>query len=103
MATYKGLAVPLYGDSTIVGNLTISGNLTTDGVITSDGFVIRDSGYIAPDWLTTAPTTGLVKGDVCWLWSQTSFPKLGICTSTATQKLKYIGVTTVTFARDSMP
>jgi len=47
---------------------------------------------------TTAPTTGLTKGDLVMLFHG-STPKLGICTSTAAQTLKFRSFRTKTFGR----
>jgi len=39
---------------------------------------------------STAPTTGLVKGDMMVVWSAASTPVLGMVTSTAGNTVKYI-------------
>ncbi len=39
---------------------------------------------------TTAPTSGLVKGDLMVVWSASSVPVLGMCTSTGGNTIKYI-------------
>ena len=47
---------------------------------------------------TTAPTTGLVKGDMMVLFN-TSLPRIGVCTSTAAQTIKYIRLKTKSINR----
>ena len=100
--TYKGLAVPLNGESeirqTTVGNDVLT--LTRKSGGTADMIVIRDAdgtenaaitkrGHLWQKVITTAPTTGLVKGEMLVVWSG-DFPSLGMCISTAAQTVKYI-------------
>lgn len=102
-STYKGLAVPLNGEAEIqqinaatdVLTLTRKSGGTGDMVVIQDAdgterFVVRPKGYLGltPNILTTAPTTGLVKGDLLVVWSG-DFPSLGICISTATKAIRY--------------
>ena len=49
---------------------------------------------------TTAPTTGLVKGDLMVLFN-TSNPRIGVCSSTAAQAIKYIRLKTKTLTRNT--
>lgn len=47
---------------------------------------------------TTKPTTGLTKGELFLLMHNTN-PKIGVCSSTATQKIKMIRLKTTTLGR----
>lgn len=47
---------------------------------------------------TTKPTTGLTKGEMFLLMHNTN-PKIGVCSSTATQKIKMIRLKTTTLGR----
>lgn len=47
---------------------------------------------------TTKPTTGLTKGEMFLLMHNTN-PKIGVCSSTATQKIKLIRLKTATLGR----
>jgi hypothetical protein len=68
MANYKGLAVGAYG-GVVYGGLQLLG--------------------LASDYITTAPTTGLRKGDLIVVWSSATHPVLGMCVSGATQLVQY--------------
>lgn len=109
---YQGLAVPLFGESEIVqqnsGNdiLTItrsSGN-TDDFLVMRDSggqeyFVVYSNGRLAlPNFATTAPTTGLTKGDV-FLSFVSSTPQIGIVSSSAANTIEYITADTKTAGR----
>ena len=53
------------------------------------------------DVVTTAPTTGLIKGDIMLGWDGSS-PTLGVCSSTAAQTIKWLhtnAMATKTFGR----
>lgn len=73
MTGYMGLAVGLNDDSDVNGSIRISGG---------NYFSLGTS-------VTTAPTTGLQKGDLLIAFS-TSSPVLGIVTSTAANTIKYL-------------
>jgi len=110
---YKGLAVPLYGESEIVQQtaatdiitLTATSGATGDFLVaqTAGGgevFVIEASGKTSvisnrlvlgvAEAPTTAPTTGLTKGEMMVVWSSATHPVLGMCVSTATNLVQYI-------------
>lgn len=111
MSTWMGRAVPLNGESQIYQLTAANDILTltkvTSGtgdflvlennsgtelvVIESDGDVnIAAGAYLnLGSTVTTAPTTGLTKGDLFVAFS-TSSPVLGICTSTAANTVKYL-------------
>jgi hypothetical protein len=69
MANYKGLAVGAYG-GIIYGGVQLLG--------------------LDADEITTAPTTGLRKGDLLVVWASATNPVLGMCVSEATQLVQYI-------------
>lgn len=126
--TYKGLAVPLFGESelkqdtaatdfvTLTGDSSITGDflvcragetekfwINSAGKAYSEGGVtIAASKYLkfsAP--ITTAvPTTALTKGDV-FLCMQSTTPQLGVCVSAAGNTLRYFTSSTATFGRAS--
>lgn len=106
--TYKGLAVPLNGESEIKQTTAAADILTLTGATSQAGdflvaqnssgtekFVVDKNGYITLSRanfgtsVTTPPTTGLTKGEVFVVWS-TSSPVLALCTSTAGKTIKYI-------------
>ena len=110
-SSYKGLAVPLSGESEIkqITAATDIITLTAITAATGDFLVCQTAGggevaYIdANGYLTcqrlvigsvnspiTAPTTGLTKGEMLLVWSSTTHPVLGMCVSTATQLVQYI-------------
>ena len=66
---------------------------TAGDVIVADGYYFR---YSSP--VTTAPTTGLTKGDF-FIAMSTSTPQIGICYSTAGKSLRYITADTKTIGR----
>lgn len=99
--TYKGLAVPLNGQAEIkqtdaatdVLTLTRKSGGTGDMLVIreADGterFTVTKRGNIISRIYTTAPTTGLVKGELMVVWSG-DFPSLGVCISTAAQTIRY--------------
>lgn len=61
--------------------------LANDG--TTNRFAITKNHGLLLRIRTTKPTTGLVKGELMLLFHNTN-PKIGICSSTATQKIKII-------------
>jgi hypothetical protein len=70
---------------TVAGAMTVAGELTL-----SAGATIPAAQYL--NWaatVSTAPTTGLEKGDMMLIFS-TSSPVLAVCTSTAGKTIKYI-------------
>lgn len=120
--TYKGLAVPLYGESEIKQNVAATDILTLTAVTGASGdflvcqtagggevFVIGAAGELTAGSLvyagdlaatrlsigtagapTTAPTTGLTKGEMFLVWKSATHPVLGMCVSAATQLVQYI-------------
>lgn len=114
--TYKGLAVPLYGESEIkqvvaatdIITLTAASGATGDFLVAQtvgggEVFVVDADGDMKVTKLTigavnaptTAPTTGLTKGELFLAWASATKPVLGMCTSQATQKVKYTRAFTV--------
>ena len=110
-SNYKGLAVPLIGESEIKQVTAATDILTLTAVTGASGdflvcqtagggelAVIDASGYVTAQRLvignvnspTTAPTTGLTKGQMLLVWKSTTHPVLGMCVSTATQLVQYI-------------
>ena len=109
-STYKGLAVPLNGESEIVQQTAANDIITLTGATSQSGdflvcqnssgtelFVIDSNGYptipgrmALGSAITTAPTTGLTKGDLILFWEANTAPVLGVCVSTATNDIKYI-------------
>ena len=108
--TYKGLAVPLVGESEIKQVTAATDILTLTAVTggTGDFLVFQSAGggelayvnangYVtlqrltlgAANGITTAPTTGLTKGELLVVWSSATNPVLGMCVSTATQLVQY--------------
>ena len=109
--TYKGLAVPLYGQfeikqstaATDIATLTAITGATGDFLVaqTAGGgevFVVDDAGDVSLHRLivgtvnspTTAPTTGLTKGEMFLVWKSSTHPVLAMCVSQATQLVQYI-------------
>lgn len=101
---YKGMGVPIHGESEI-RQITAATDILTITRITAgtgDFLVLRDdggsevlsinkSGYINMGAsLTTAPTTGLTKGELFLIWSANSVPTLACVTSSAANTIKYI-------------
>ena len=127
-STWKGLAVPLYGESQIhqvtAGNdiLTLTaitgatgdflvcetagggevfvvgatGALAINGTVTltnSSDIMLRDRYLnLGSGAVTTAPTTGMIKGDMFLQWVTVNTAGLGMCLSTATQAVKWCRV-----------
>ena len=116
---YKGLAVPLWGESEIVQQTAATDILTLTAVTGASGdflvaqtagggevFVVGAAGEVTAAGklavsanritfgtagsVTTAPTTGLSKGEMMVVWSSATHPVLGMCVSTATQLVQYI-------------
>lgn len=81
------------------GAITAAGELTA-----SAGIAIAASQYI--NWagataLTTAPGTGLTKGDMFVAFPSADNPALGVCISTATNAIKYFTAVSSTFGRQT--
>lgn len=112
MSTWMGLAVPLNGEH-VVRQLTAANAISvlqkvTGGTgdfvsyrdnsetvlfnIEADGDVnIAAGAYLnLSSAVTTAPSTGLTKGDIFLHFTQASTPQLGCCVSTAGQTIKYM-------------
>jgi len=110
-STYKGLAVPLWGESQIHQVTAANDMITLTAVTAATGdflvcetagggelVVVDASGYItaqrlmlgAANGVTTAPTTGLTKGQIMVVWKSSTHPVLGCCVSAATQLVQYI-------------
>ena len=116
---YKGLAVPLYGESEIVQQTAATDILTLTATSGASGdflvaqtagggevFVIGAAGELTiagavavsgnrmtfgtAGSVTTAPTTGLTKGEMMVVWASATHPVLGMCVSTATNLVQYI-------------
>jgi hypothetical protein len=80
------------------GNIVTTGNISATGTLTVTGNRIKLGSA-----LTTAPTTGLTKGDMFVIFGGTTAtaPNIGVCVSTATQLIKYFGATTETLGRQT--
>jgi hypothetical protein len=111
--SYMGLAVPINGECTIKSVTAATDILTIEGVgsLSGDYIVCRSSAgteafsvdsngdikcggnYFSLPVVTTAITTGLVKGDIYILYSSTA-PLLGICISDAGNTCYYIKAST---------
>jgi hypothetical protein len=101
---FKGLAVPLHGESQIWQTTAATDILTLTRITsgTGDYLAMRDDGGTEVlaftkegrmHWrtsVTTPPTTGLTKGEMFIVWSNSS-PDLALCTSTAGKTIKYLG------------
>lgn len=103
--TYKGLAVPLNGESEIKQVTAATDVLTLTRITAGTGamLTIRDAdgtaklklmgnknvGRIGFNAVTTAPTTGLVKGEFLVAFNGT-VAHLGVCNSTAGQRIQWI-------------
>lgn len=124
--TFKGLAVPLSGESEIL-QITLGDDiLTLRGVASQSGdflvcrnsdltekFVIDVNGKVTaaggvsipvdkylhwPSAVGTAPITGLTEGDM-FVSVSTSTPQIGICYSTAANSIRYFTADTKTYGR----
>ncbi len=116
--SYMGLALPLNGEAEM--RQVVSGNdlLTLTGVTGNSGsfFVIQDNSgtdifkvessgdvsmpagnYLNMGLVTSAPTTGLTKGDL-FIAFTVSTPKIGICYSTAANSIRYMATRSKSFA-----
>jgi len=124
---YKGLAVPLFGDFNIKQRTAATDMMTLTGITAQSGdfmvcedsagnelVVVKETGdvqlragdvivadgyyfrYSSP--VTTAPVTGLTKGDF-FIAMSSSTPQIGICYSTAGKSLRYITADTKTIGR----
>lgn len=80
------------------GALTVGSTLAVGGNLTVTGNRIKMGSA-----LTTAPTTGLTKGDIFVIFggSTATAPQIGVCISTATNELKYFGGLTHTLGRQT--
>jgi hypothetical protein len=121
--TWKGLAVPLNGESEIEQIAAANDILTLTGASsqTGDFLVMQNSsgtellyvdasgnlttsGKVATPFVslgstyTVAPTTGLTKGDIFAVIKGTA-PQLGICYSTATNAVRFATFNTETVGR----
>lgn len=65
---------------------------------TTNRFQVTKNSGLLPRIRTTKPTTGMVKGELFLLFHN-SYPKLGVCTSFATQAIRMIRLKTKTFGR----
>jgi len=125
-STYKGLAVPLFGESelkqdtaatdfvTLTGDSSISGDFLVCRAGSTEVFVIGKGGEFeagaiiaASQYLkfstpltTTVPTTGLDKGDM-FLCIKSSTPQLAVCTDSTQNTLMYFTANTSTYGRAS--
>jgi hypothetical protein len=110
-SSYKGLAVPLAGESQIKQLTAANDILTLTAITAATGdflvcetagggelIVVDANGYVtaqrlmlgAANGVTTAPTTGLTKGQIMVVWKSATHPVLGCCVSAATQLVQYI-------------
>ena len=109
-SSYKGLAVPLSGESEIkqvtaatdIITLTAITGATGDFLVTQTAgggevAFIDANGYLTAQRLvwdattpTTGVTTGMTKGEIFVTWQSSTGPSLGMCVSTATQLVQYI-------------
>ena len=109
-SSYKGLAVPLSGESQIhqttaatdIVTLTAITGATGDFLVTQTAgggevAFIDANGYLTAQrmvWNSSTPTTGIVagltKGQMFIIWESSTAPVLGMCTSTAAQTVHYI-------------
>jgi hypothetical protein len=124
--TFKGLAVPLSGESEILQEtlgtdiLTLRGvasqsadflvcrnnSLTEKFVVDVNGKVTTAGGVTIPTdkylgWpspVGTAPITGLTEGDL-FVTMKVSTPQIGVCYSTASNAIMYFTADTKTFGR----
>ncbi len=109
--TFMGLAVPLFGESEITQKNAANDILTVTGASGQTGsflvamdnsgakhFGVNAQGGVQLKIWTTKPTTGMTKGEL-YLLFHGSTPKLGVCISTAGQKIKMIRLKTKTFGR----
>lgn len=107
--TYASLAVPLNGDFEMKQRTAATDVMTMTGASgqTGDFIVARNSSnveqfYVKPDGkiyskpATTAPTTGLVRGEM-FVCLDGDVPSIGICYSTGAQLCRYILSTTLSF------
>lgn len=101
-STYMGMAAPLNGEyeqkqinvASDMVTLTGKSGQTGDFLVAQDNsgtenFVITKEGRIIQKVITTPPTTGLTKGEMFLVFSNSS-PVLALCTSTAGKTIKYL-------------
>src|SRR3972149_2832177 len=102
--TYRGLAVPLNGESEIkqVTAATEIFSISSAGAlaVTSANLTIAGTqrGLVFSGVPTTKATTGYTKGQLFIMWHG-SIPRIAICTSTAGDILKYRAVKSKTLGR----
>lgn len=109
--TWNGVAVPLYGESTIIGQVAATDTLTIKQPASASGkalvvvnssdtqlYAISKNGNPILRTYTTKPTTGLTKGELYNLFHG-SRPYLAVCTSTATSAARMIRLRTKTNGR----
>jgi hypothetical protein len=110
-SSYRGLAVPLAGESEIKQLTAATDIITLTAITAATGdflvcqtagggelVVVDAAGVVTVQKLVigaaeapvTAPTTGLTKGEIIMVWSSATHPVLGACVSTATQLVQYI-------------
>ncbi len=115
IATYEGLAMPLYGETVVVqqnskdilslkyATTTPTGTPTGNflSFLNSGGTVLSGftgNGNFKARIYTTRPTTGLEKGEVMVIFHG-SAPALAICTSTAAQTIRLRRLPSKTYGR----
>lgn len=109
--SYLGLALPVYGESTITQQTAATDILTLQGASGQTGyffqttlnggtnaFGITANGNPILRRYTTKPTTGLTKNELYLLYHN-SIPRLAVCFSTATSAAKHIRLRTKTLGR----
>lgn len=115
MANYKGLAVGAFGGSTIAQDAAGNDILTFTQITGATGdfirfddnsatelLAIRELGHIGfANLATTAPTTGLTKGDLFVVNGSTNM-QIALCISTAANTLNYFQAVTTSFGRDTL-
>lgn len=72
-------------------------------VVASNGISVAAGQYInfGTGTVTTAPTTGLTKGDLFVAFKSADNPNIGVCISTATNAIKYFAAVTSTLGRQT--
>lgn len=112
MSTFMGLAVPLYPSADVdikpqAADVTIA--IQAHASQSANLFEFKNSSGTAelaftknfgllPKVRTTKPTTGLTKGELLLIFHN-SGPKLGVCSSTAAQTIKFMRFRTKTLGR----
>lgn len=81
-----------------------TGAITTAGELAANaGIAVAAGQYInfGTGTVTTAPTTGLTKGDLFVAFKSADNPNIGVCISTATNAIKYFSAVTSTLGRQT--